>query len=95
MERLRRAAGGPGWLHFGFTPFVGLDESHRRPEASAPVDRVLGLLARHGDKLYPAADQVAYKLKWRPQVVEPDYLAFHGRPCVGSVWRLLRLTHVI
>ena len=95
MERLRREAGGPGWLHFGFTPFVGLDESHRRPEASAPVDRVLGLLVRHGDKLYPAADQVAYKLKWRPQVVEPDYLAFHGRPRVGSVWRLLRLTHVI
>ncbi len=95
IDRLRRETGGSGWLHFGFTPFVGLDGAHRLPEASSAVDRVVGLLARHGEKLYPAADQVAYKLKWRPHVIEPDYLAFHGRPGVGPVWRLLRLTHVI
>ncbi|HEY5877728.1 MAG TPA: DUF2156 domain-containing protein [Nakamurella sp.] len=95
IDRLRRATGAPGWLHFGFTPFVGLDEQHRVPGRSPAVDRAVGLLARHGEKLYPAADQVAYKLKWRPHVIEPDYLAFHGRPRLGSVGRLLRLTRVL
>jgi hypothetical protein len=38
---------------------------------------------------------VAYKLKWRPHLIQPDYLAFHGRPSVGAVARLLRLTRVI
>ena len=97
IERLRREAGraGPGWLHFGFTPFVGLDEQHRIAGGSKTVDRAIGLLARHGEKLYPAADQVAYKLKWRPHLVQPDYLAFHGRPSIGAVGRLLRLTRVI
>jgi len=97
IDRLRQEAGtdGPGWLHFGFTPFIGLAEQHRVSGGSTTVDAVTGLLARHGEKLYPAADQVAYKLKWRPQVVEPDYLAFHGRPSAGAVWRLLRLTRVI
>ena len=97
IDRLRQESGtdGPGWLHFGFTPFVGLAEQHRVSGGSTTVDAVTGLLARHGEKLYPAADQVAYKLKWRPQVVEPDYIAFHGRPSAGAVWRLLRLTRVI
>jgi lysylphosphatidylglycerol synthetase-like protein (DUF2156 family) len=97
IDRLRHEAGAepPGWLHFGFTPFVGLAEQHRVPGGSATVDTVIDLLARRGARLYPAADQVAYKLKWRPQSVEPDYLAFHGRPSIAAVWRLLRLTRVI
>jgi len=97
IDRLRREAGDgePGWLHFGFTPFTGLDERHRVPGGSPAVDSVVGLLARHGAKLYPAADQVAYKLKWRPHLVQPDYLAFHGRPSIGAVGRLLRLTRVM
>ncbi len=102
MDRLRAEGSapgsdaGPGWLHFGFTPFTGLGEEHRIVDSRSPaVDAVLGLLARHGEKLYPAADQVAYKMKWRPHLVQPDYLAFHGRPRVGSIWRLLRLTRVI
>ncbi len=102
MDRLR--AGGvapgssarPGWLHFGFTPFTGLDDEHRVADSRSPVvDAVIRLIAQHGEKLYPAADQVAYKLKWRPHLVQPDYLAFHGRPRLGAIWRLLRLTRVI
>ncbi len=95
IERLRREPDGPGWLHFGFTPFTGLDERHQVPGGSRVVDTAIGLLARHGEKLYPAADQVAYKLKWRPHLIQPDYLAFHGRPRLASIWRLLRLTRVI
>lgn len=97
VGRMRQEAGRaePGWLHFGFTPFVGLDERHRVAGGSPAVDRIVDLLARRGGKLYPAADQVAYKLKWRPHLIQPDYLAFHGRPSVGAVVRLLRLTRVI
>lgn len=86
----------PGWLHFGFTPFTGLDPAHRISRAaSRTIDAVVGALARYGNALYPAADQVAYKLKWQPHLVAPDYLAFHGRPRLSSVWGLLRLTRVI
>ena len=54
---------------------------HRVADSRSPPSMpCIGLLARHGEKLYPAADQVAYKLKWRPHLVQPDYLAFHGRP---------------
>ncbi len=97
VGRMRQEAGRaePGWLHFGFTPFVGLDQRHRVAGGAPAVDHVVGLLARRGGKLYPAADQVAYKLKWRPHLIQPDYLAFHGRPSVGAVARLLRLTRVI
>lgn len=97
IDRLRRDAGpdGPGWLHFGFTPFVGLDPAHAPAGGSPTVDRAVRLVARHGDKLYPAADQVAYKLKWQPHLIEPDYLAFHGRVRPAAIWRLLRLTRVI
>lgn len=97
IDRLRYEAGnaGPGWLHFGFTPFVGLAGEHRVAGGSKAVDRIIDLLVRHGARLYPAADQVAYKLKWQPQLIQPDYLAFHGRPTAGAVWRLLRLTRVI
>ena len=64
-------------------------------DRSPAVDHIVGLLARRGGKLYPAADQVAYKLKWRPHLIQPDYLAFQGRPSVGALARLLRLTRVI
>ena len=42
IDRLRQEAGtdGPGWLHFGFTPFVGLAEQHRVPGGSTTVDAV-------------------------------------------------------
>jgi len=101
MEAINKAAidafsaEGAGWLHFGFTPFTGLDPAHALPPASATVDRLARLLAAYGEFLYPARTQLAYKQKWGPHVVLPEYLAFQGRPRPGAVWHLLRTINVI
>jgi lysylphosphatidylglycerol synthetase-like protein (DUF2156 family) len=96
---------GCGWLHLGFTPFVQLradetDEQHAPdtpdPPDPGPTSRVLHrcveLLAAKGQAVYPAAAQESFKLKWRPQLIEPEYLAFQGGVSPGAVWRLMRLT---
>lgn len=87
---------GCGWLHLGFTPFVQL-----RPDAcafgptSGALRRCLELLAAKGQAVYPAASQESFKLKWRPQLIEPEYLAFQGGVSAGAVWRLMRLTKAV
>jgi hypothetical protein len=43
--------------------------------------------------VYPAADQLAYKMKWCPDVVLPEYIAFSGRVSIRAIWSLLRLTN--
>lgn len=87
---------GVEWLHFGMTPFTGLDPANEHPTNSSRLAaRIVRLLAERGEKLYPAADQLAYKMKWAPDVVEPEYLAFPGRVRLGAVWQLLRLTNSV
>ncbi|MFX4293293.1 bifunctional lysylphosphatidylglycerol flippase/synthetase MprF [Streptomyces bohaiensis] len=86
-----REEGAP-WLHFGFTPFTGLSPEHDPPRSSRSTARVMRLLAEHGEKIYPAASQLAYKEKWGPQLVHPEYLAFHGKARLGAVWQILRVT---
>ncbi|MFF4836300.1 phosphatidylglycerol lysyltransferase domain-containing protein [Streptomyces sp. NPDC001315] len=87
---------GAGWLHLGFTPFVQL-----RPDTDAfsPTSRVLRrcleLVAAKGQAVYPAATQESFKLKWRPQLIEPEYLAFQRGVSPGAVWRLMRLTKAV
>jgi lysylphosphatidylglycerol synthetase-like protein (DUF2156 family) len=93
VERFRSE--GAGWLHFGFTPFTGLDETHRLPGASPLADRAVRLLAERGAAVYPAADQLAYKLKWAPDLVQPEYVAFPGRVRPTDVWALLRCTGAV
>ncbi|AVH60959.1 DUF2156 domain-containing protein [Streptomyces dengpaensis] len=84
---------GCGWLHLGFTPFVQLGQD---TDAPGPTSRVLhrcvGLLAAKGQAIYPAAAQESFKLKWRPQLIEPEYLAFQGGVSPAAVWQLMRLT---
>lgn len=93
MERM--TADGAGWLHFGFTPFTGLDPEHEVPGASRRFARVVRLLADHGERIYPAASQLEYKQKWAPHAVLPEYIAFRGRPRPGAVWQLLRATNAL
>ncbi|MFJ5271736.1 phosphatidylglycerol lysyltransferase domain-containing protein [Streptomyces sp. NPDC088358] len=84
---------GSGWLHLGFTPFVQLAPGGDAPgPTSRPLHRCVELLAARGRAVYPAAAQESFKLKWRPQLVEPEYLAFQGGVSPGAVWRLMRLT---
>ncbi|GHJ43226.1 hypothetical protein Cs7R123_05680 [Catellatospora sp. TT07R-123] len=88
-------AEGCAWLHLGFTPFVGLDPGHALPGGSRLVDRIVTFLSRHGEHVYPAQSQLAYKEKWGVDVVLPEYVAFQGSPRPGAVWRLLRVTNSI
>lgn len=83
------------WLHFGFTPFVGLDPASAVDTEHRWVGRIISYLSRHGERLYPASTQLAYKEKWGPHVVLPEYIAFHRRPRLGAVWRLARVTNAV
>ncbi|MEU9206523.1 DUF2156 domain-containing protein [Streptomyces sp. NPDC048415] len=83
------------WLHFGFTPFTGLDPSHELAPSSALTAKFLRLLAERGEAVYPAASQLAYKEKWGPQLVLPEYLAFEGGASLRAVWHILRVTKSI
>lgn len=84
-----------GWLHFGFTPFTGLDPAAEVNTASPLVGRIVRLLADHGSAVYPARTQLAYKEKWAPHLVLPEYLGFQGRVRPGAVWQLLRTTNAL
>jgi lysylphosphatidylglycerol synthetase-like protein (DUF2156 family) len=94
MNRFRDE--GVGYFHFGFTPFTSLDADYDLPYArSRAAASAVSLLARHGAAIYPAKDQVAYKLKWAPDLVQPDYIGFQGRANLSAIWQLLRLTGAI
>jgi phosphatidylglycerol lysyltransferase len=83
-------------LNFGLTPFVGVgDATDRIPGRSAAVSWLLRKLAVHGGAVYPARSQAAYKLKWDPTVIVPEYFAFEGRFELGCLFRLLVLTRSI
>lgn len=93
VERFR--AEGARFLHFGFTPFTGLRPECEMPGHSRLMRRIVGLLAGHGAKIYPAADQLAYKEKWSIDHVEPEYIAFSGGVTIPAVCGLLRVTNVV
>ncbi|MEW2634958.1 DUF2156 domain-containing protein [Streptomyces sp. NPDC048389] len=83
------------WLHFGFTPFTGLDLACEVPGNSALTGKFMRLLAEKGGSVYPAATQLAYKEKWGPHSVLPEYLAFQGGASFGAIWQVLRVTKSI
>lgn len=84
------------WLHLGLTPFVGLSPEHEvAGSSSRAVQFVIEQIAKRGQALYPASTQQAFKLKWAPQIVEPEYVAFERGPSVGAVWQLLRVTRTV
>ena len=87
---------GVRYLNFGLTPFFGLSEqTDCVPTRSKTVSWLLGMLARHGAAIYPAESQVQYKLKWNPETIVPEYIAFEGRFRWSMAWRLLLLTRSI
>ncbi|MFJ5997458.1 DUF2156 domain-containing protein [Streptomyces sp. NPDC092370] len=71
-------AEGVEWLHFGFTPFTGLDAGHELDGHSPAFQWLMHALWAEGAALYPAQTQLAYKQKWAPDVVIPEYVAFDG-----------------
>lgn len=86
---------GAAWLHFGFTPFTGLDGRHGLPTANPRIDRLFRLLARRGGFLYPAQSQLEYKMKWNPDYLVPDYIAYEGWASPSMVFSLAAVTNLI
>lgn len=86
---------GAEWLHFGFTPFTGLGPEHELPRHSPLTAKFMRLLAEHGEAVYPARSQLAYKEKWGPDLILPEYLAFEGSVRPGAIWQILRVTNSI
>lgn len=93
IERMREQE--MPWLHFGFTPFTGLDESHTLPTASRTTTRMIRWIAEHGDRIYPARSQLEYKSKWHPTEVLPEYFAFDGGVSPRSLWSVARVTNLL
>jgi lysylphosphatidylglycerol synthetase-like protein (DUF2156 family) len=83
-------------LNYGFTPLTSLGEKF---ELSRYHSRMAGWvfekLARHGSFIYPSVSQLQYKMKWAPDIVEPEYIAFQGGFSLGGLWNFLRLTRAI
>ncbi|WP_250404327.1 DUF2156 domain-containing protein [Streptomyces cellostaticus] len=71
-------AEGVEWLHFGFTPFTGLDADHELDGHSPAFQWLMHALWAEGAALYPAQTQLSYKQKWAPDVLIPEYVAFDG-----------------
>jgi lysylphosphatidylglycerol synthetase-like protein (DUF2156 family) len=96
MEAINHAAieqfrsEGERWLHFGFTPFTALDAEVEMPGASPGFAQFMHLLWAHGEAVYPAQTQLAYKQKWAPQVVLPEYVAFQGRAGIAAFAHVFR-----
>ncbi|WP_409060681.1 bifunctional lysylphosphatidylglycerol flippase/synthetase MprF [Streptomyces sp. SYP-A7185] len=86
---------GAQWLHFGFTPFTTLRPEHERESHSPVTAKFMKFLAEHGESVYPSRSQLAYKEKWGPHLVLPEYLAFEGRVRPGAIWQILRVTKSI
>ncbi|MET9071459.1 DUF2156 domain-containing protein [Streptomyces sp. NPDC004232] len=71
-------AEGVEWLHFGFTPFTGLDASHELDGHSPAFQWLMHALWAEGAALYPAQTQLSYKQKWAPDLSIPEYVAIDG-----------------
>ena len=81
---------GAGWLHFGFTPFTGLDPELEPDTSSRWFRWLAGQLGQRGAAVYPASSQLAYKHKWRPHAVLPEYVAFSGGASLVGFLRVFK-----
>jgi lysylphosphatidylglycerol synthetase-like protein (DUF2156 family) len=88
-------AEGAGWLHFGFTPFTGLDPGAEVATSSRWFRWLVGQLARRGAAVYPARTQLAYKQKWAPHVDLPEYVAFSGRAGLAGFLSVFKVSNAL
>lgn len=89
------ASEGARWLHLGLTPFAHLSDAH---ELDGAASRWLSRAVRSiggRDWIYPTSTQLAFKMKWAPTVIEPEYIAFEGSPSLGAAWQLARTSGVV
>ncbi|MFZ3499320.1 DUF2156 domain-containing protein [Streptomyces sp. 5.8] len=84
---------GVEWLHFGFTPFTGLDASHEVPGHSPAFQWLMHFLWAEGAALYPAQTQLAYKQKWAADVLIPEYVAFESQASLAGFAHIFRASN--
>jgi lysylphosphatidylglycerol synthetase-like protein (DUF2156 family) len=89
-----RAEGAP-WLHFGFTPFTGLDPGLEVATSSGWFRWLVGQLGKRGVAVYPARTQLAYKAKWAPHAVLPEYVAFSGKASLGGFLSVFKVSNAL
>lgn len=90
-----KAEGAP-MLNFGFTPLTSLAPEHELPGSWHRMTAWgFTQLAAHGSFIYPAETQLQYKMKWVPDVVLPEYVAFQPGGTLSGLWQFLRLTRSI
>jgi lysylphosphatidylglycerol synthetase-like protein (DUF2156 family) len=96
MEAINKAAidrfqaEGVRWLHFGFTPFSKMNEQTEVAGASPAFRWFMEFLWEHGEGVYPAATQLAYKDKWKQSIVTTEYAAFHGEASIAAFVHIFR-----
>ena len=88
METFR--AEGVEWLHFGFTPFTSLSSDREVSGYDLGFAHLVQLLWEHGEAVYPARTQLAYKQKWAPDLVLTEYVAFDGEASVAGFVNVFR-----
>ncbi|MFE0044551.1 bifunctional lysylphosphatidylglycerol flippase/synthetase MprF [Streptomyces albireticuli] len=86
---------GARWLHFGFTPFTGLDAQTEIPGHSPAFQWLMHYLWEHGQALYPARTQLAYKHKWAAREMIPEYVAFDGPASLAAFVHIFRACNAL
>jgi len=89
------SAEGAAWLHFGFTPFTGLAPALATDSTSRWFAWVVRQLSERGAAVYPAATQLAYKAKWAPHAVIPEYIAFQGRASLYGFLQVFKAANAL
>lgn len=82
------------WLHFGFTPFTGLDPGLENSSHSRWFRWLVHQLGVRGESVYPAKTQLAYKGKWNP-VVLPEYIAFSHGASIRGFLQVFRVSNAL
>ena len=82
------------WLHFGFTPFTGLDPRLEATVSSRWFGWLVNQLGIRGEAVYPAKTQLAYKHKWDPVAI-PEYVAFSGRASIIGFLQVFRAANAL
>ncbi|WP_332879547.1 DUF2156 domain-containing protein [Massilia sp. S19_KUP03_FR1] len=83
-------------LHFGLSPFAGLNPQRDRVAGKSwLLTQIAKGIYRHGACIYPARQQEQYKRKWHPHVALPEYVGFEGGFSLVGLWRLMQLTRTV
>ncbi|WP_018348307.1 bifunctional lysylphosphatidylglycerol flippase/synthetase MprF [Longispora albida] len=86
---------GAEWLHFGFTPFTELESQPRHEGRSLAFHWFMSHLWANGSMVYPAQTQLAYKEKWKQDVVLGEYIAFTGKASIPALVHIFRACNAV